>query len=126
MADETKPQTRAEAKTAKEQNINILNKFPATTGFVDRVGIAVATTVAIKYNIDTNLIPVPIIGEFINEILVGVLIVVITWWQNRATNLQEQLIAQAPGTQIVTDDALAQSSNSTAIVSRDENKVVEK
>jgi hypothetical protein len=121
MADNTPP-TRAETKAANEQNISFLNKYPTISGAVDRLVIAYLSSSALH-----NYIPqsdIPIIGHHIGDLIVVVVIGVVAWWQNTPTNLSEQVIAQTPGTKIVTDDAVAKSSNSTAIVSNEEVKVV--
>ncbi len=110
-------------------NISILNKFPATTGFIERAALALAVLVLAKLHIDPALIPIPIVADFINEILVaavGALIFSVAKWQNRPVNLAEAVRAVSPSTQIVTTPEVAGASKDAGIVSTASNKVVAK
>lgn len=105
---------------AEEANVNLLNRYPILTGIIDRVTL-VALTWAVSKGFITNA-DIANIAPLVPVILAAL----IGWYQNREVALAQQATT-IPGTKVITSsDVAAATPNNMAIVSNEDNKVVNK
>lgn len=109
---------------SEPSNISLSNKFPTWSGLIDRAALAVAVYVAAKGWI--NSADVPVIGQFLGELLSVGLLGFFAWYQNRPVNLAEAARSISPETTVITTPEIAKATQDTSIVSSDDKKVVKK
>lgn len=107
-----------------QNKISILNKYPMVSGVIDRLALAGVAYIASKGFI--TVADVPFVGDYLEEIISGGLIVVIGMYQNRKAALAESATTIAPGTKVVTVAEVANELPSANIVSCETNAVVKK